>query len=464
MSRLYLLYNRYMEKVYIAIDLKSFYASVECVERGLDPLKAKLVVADPTRTEKTICLAVSPALKELGLSGRARLYEVYQKARNIDFIIAPPRMQKYLEISTKIYNIYSTFVAPIDIHVYSIDEVFIDATSYLKAYKMTPHELAQAMILKVLEETGITATAGIGSNLYLAKIAMDIKAKHQKADENGVRIAELTERTYREELWDHQPLTDFWRIGRGTAKRLNRLGIHTQGELARYSLTGSKNLYKAFGVNAELIIDHAWGYEPVTLEDVRNYRSKNHSLSEGQVLSEPYPFEKARVICMEMADQLSLMLGANYLETDQIVVTVNYDKSNMTHYKGATQIDHYGREIPKHTHGTINLDSFSSSSKEIIEKVREFYNKNVNKALTVHDLNLSANHIRTKGSADGPEQLDLFVDYDKKQLESEKDRRRQEAILKIKKRYGKNAILRGTNFEEGATMRDRNRQIGGHKA
>ena len=464
MSSQYLLYNRTMEKVYIAIDLKSFYASVECVERGLDPLKAKLVVADPTRTEKTICLAVSPALKELGLSGRARLYEVYQKARNIDFIIAPPRMQKYLEISTKIYNIYSTFVAPIDIHVYSIDEVFIDATSYLKAYKMTPRELAQAMILKVLEETGITATAGIGSNLYLAKIAMDIKAKHQKADENGVRIAELTERTYREELWDHQPLTDFWRIGRGTAKRLNRLGIHTQGELARYSLTGSKNLYKAFGVNAELIIDHAWGYEPVTLEDVRNYRSKNHSLSEGQVLSEPYPFEKARVICMEMADQLSLMLGANYLETDQIVVTINYDKSNMTHYKGATQIDHYGREIPKHTHGTINLASFSSSSKEIIEKVREFYNKNVNKNLTVHDLNLSANHIRTKGSADGPEQLDLFVDYDKKQLESEKDRRRQEAILKIKKRYGKNAILRGTNFEEGATMRDRNRQIGGHKA
>lgn len=323
---------------YIAIDLKSFYASVECVERGLDPLEARLVVADVSRTEKTICLAVSPALKALGISGRARLFEVYQKAR--DFIIAPPRMQKYIEVSQRIFRIYASFVATEDIHVYSIDEVFIDATSYLKNYKMTARELAMTMIKKVLAETGITATAGIGSNLYLAKIAMDIEAKRMRPDEDGVRIAELDEKSYRRKLWAHQPLTDFWRVGAGYARRLKKYGISTMGDLARFSLAGSDKLYHEFGVNAELLIDHAWGYEPTTMTDIKAYRSENHSLSSGQVLSQPYSSSRARIVIAEMADELALKLVRDELMTDQIALTLGHDKTNLKNYHGKVVSDH----------------------------------------------------------------------------------------------------------------------------
>lgn len=450
-----------MDKVYIAIDLKSFYASVECVERGLDPLKARLVVADPTRTEKTICLAVSPTLKALGIPGRARLFEVYAKTR--DFIIAPPRMQKYMEISTNIFGIYASFVAPGDIHVYSVDEVFIDATSYLKTYQMTAHELAQTMIRKVLAETGITATAGIGPNLYLAKIAMDIEAKHMQADQDGVRIAELTERSYREKLWGHTPITDFWRIGPGYARRLKSLGIQTMGELARYSLSGYDKLYATFGINAELLIDHAWGWEPVEMKDIKNYTSENHSLSSGQVLARPYGFLQARVVVSEMADALSLDLVRKNLVTDQIVLTVGYDVSNQN-YREATK-DFYGRKVPKQAHGSINLGEFTASSEQIMIKTAELFDKIVNPELTVRRMYVVANHVRRENLKAQPlKQLDIFTDYEKKRVKDAREKRRQKAILKIKAKYGKNAILRGMNFEEGATMRERNKQVGGHKA
>ena len=454
----------YMEKVYIAIDLKSFYASVECVELGLDPLKARLVVADESRTEKTICLAVSPALKELGIPGRARLYEVYNKAPRGSFIIAKPRMRKYMEVSAKIFEIYASFVAAEDMHVYSVDEVFIDATSYLNTYNMTAREIAKMMINEVLRQTGITATAGIGSNMYLAKIAMDIEAKHMKPDKNGVRIAELDEKSYREKLWDYQPITDFWRIGRGYKKRLANLGIHTMGELARYSLTGSDKLYKAFGKNAELLIDHAWGYEPVEMKDIKNYVSENHSVSMGQVLKEPYDFDKARNIMLEMVDALVLDLANKRLVTDQIVLTIVYDVSTMKKYKGVTQKDFYGRTIPKHAHGTVNLGSFNASFKIISEKTAELYDQIVKHELSIRRIYVVANHVRFESEKTKPRQLNLFVNPLEQEKELKKESSRQKAILKIKHRYGKNAILRGINFEEGATMRERNQQVGGHKA
>ena len=394
-----------MGKVYIAIDLKSFYASVECVERGLDPLKAKLVVADESRTEKTICLAVSPALKELGISGRARLYEVLQKVPRDSFIIAKPRMRKYMEISAKIFEIYASFVATRDMHVYSVDEVFIDATSYLKNYQITAHEFARIMINEVLKQTGITATAGIGSNMYLAKIAMDIEAKHMKPDKNGVRIAELDEKSYRKKLWDYQPITDFWRIGHGYKKRLLDLGIYTMGELARYSLTGSDKLYATFGKNAELLIDHAWGYEPVEMKDIKSYVAENHSVSLGQVLSEPYDFDKARNIMLEMVDALVLDLVNKNLVTDQIVLTVVYDISTMKKYFGETQKDYYGRTIPKHAHGTANLGFFNASFKTIAKKTSELFDMIVNPELSIRRIYVVANHVRYDAVKPYPMQL-----------------------------------------------------------
>ena len=453
-----------MEKVYIAIDLKSFYASVECVERGLDPLRARLVVADESRTEKTICLAVSPTLKALGIPGRARLYEVFAKVPRGSFIIAKPRMKKYMEVSTRIFEIYTEFVAGKDIHVYSVDEVFVDVTSYLKSYKMTARELAQAMINRVLKETGITATAGIGTNMYLAKIAMDIEAKHMKADKNGVRIAELTEKSYRQKLWDHQPLTDFWRIGKGYNKRLENIGIHTMGELARYSLTGSDKLYDEFGINAELLIDHAWGWEPVTMQDVKNYKSDNHSISSGQVLAEPYCYQKARVIVMEMADEIAMDLLQNRLISDQIVLTIGYDVSNLSKFEGEVKEDYYGRKVPKHAHGTVSLGEFCNSARVITDKSLELFDQIVDRGLTIRRIYVVANHVRWESSKKPLRQLDIFTNYAEKNKELEKDKRQQDAILKIKKRYGKNAILKGINFEDGATMRDRHKQVGGHKA
>ena len=457
-----IVYNGGMGKVYIAIDLKSFYASVECVERGLDPLTARLVVADASRTDKTICLAVTPALKKLGISGRARLFEVFQKTR--DFIIAPPRMQKYMEVSTKIFGIYASFVAPEDIHVYSVDEVFIDATPYLKTYNMTAKELAQAMMNKVLAETGITATTGIGTNMYLAKVAMDIDAKHMEPDENGARIAELDEMSYRRKLWNHQPLTDFWRIGAGYSRRLAKLGIQTMGDLARFSLTGSDILYKEFGVNAELLIDHAWGWEPVEMKDVRNYESENHSICSGQVLMRPYKFDEARLVASEMADQLALDLTRKRLVSDQLVLAVCYDVSSAKNYKGKIKTDHYGRKVPESVHKNINLDDFTESESIFMEKVGETFDLIVDPGLLVRRIFLTANHVRYYFDKKPLRQLDIFTDYEEKRKKDAREARRQSAILMIKSRYGRNAILRGMNFEAGATMRERNNQVGGHKA
>ena len=465
-------------RIYIAIDLKSFYASVECVERGLDPLAANLVVADESRTDKTICLAVSPSLKKLGIPGRARLFEVKQKARGVDFIIATPRMAKYIEVSCKIYDIYLKYIAPEDIHVYSIDEVFMDVTDYLATYKKTAHELAITMIRDVLKQTGITATAGIGTNMYLAKVAMDIVAKKMPADEDGVRIAELDEMSYRKQLWNHFPITDFWRVGRGTAERLARYGLDTMGKVARQSVDNEELLYKLFGVNAELLIDHAWGWEPCTIDLVKAYRPETNSMSSGQVLTEPYTFEKARNVVMEMADAISLDLVEKLLVTNQLVLTVSYDRENLTRpeiasmYHGEVVQDHYGRPVPKHAHGTANLGSHSSSSKEIINAVISLYDRIVNRDLLIRRLNISTNHIIAEGNVqettdNGPTQLDLFTDYDAIRKEKEnkkKERRIQEALLKIKHKFGKNAILKGTSYAEGATARERNKQIGGHKA
>ena len=465
-------------RIYIAIDLKSFYASVECVERGLDPLVANLVVADESRTDKTICLAVSPSLKKLGIPGRARLFEVKQKARGVDFIIATPRMAKYIEVSCKIYDIYLKYIAPEDIHVYSIDEVFMDVTDYLATYKKTAHELAIMMIRDVLKQTGITATAGIGTNMYLAKVAMDIVAKKMPADEDGVRIAELDEMSYRKQLWNHFPITDFWRVGRGTAERLARYGLDTMGKVARQSVDNEELLYKLFGVNAELLIDHAWGWEPCTIDLVKAYRPETNSMSSGQVLTEPYTFDKARNVVMEMADAISLDLVEKRLVTNQLVLTVSYDRESLTRpeiaskYHGEVVLDHYGRPVPKHAHGTANLGSHSSSSKEIINAVISLYDRIVNRDLLIRRLNISMNHIIAEGNRqeaadNGPAQLDLFTDYDailKEKENKKKERRIQEALIKIKKRFGKNAILKGTSYAEGATARERNKQIGGHKA
>lgn len=453
-----------MTRSYIAIDLKSFYASVECVARGLDPLTAKLVVADESRTDKTICLAVSPALKALGISGRARLFEVLQKISRDQFIVAPPRMQEYINKSVEIFEIYASFVATEDIHIYSVDEVFIDVTNYLDYYKMTAHELALEMVRKVLKETGITATAGIGTNLYLAKVAMDIEAKHMAPDKDGVRIAELTERSYREKLWEHTPITDFWRVGPGYARRLSKYGIHTMGELARFSLVGYDKLYQEFGVNAELLIDHAWGHEPVTITDIKSYHSDNHSISSGQVLARPYAYEEARTIIHEMADQLSLELVRKRIVTDQIVLTLGYDVSSLRGYRGELAQDHYGRRVPKSAHGSINLGKFTSTTSAIVEAALELYDKIADSELAIRRMYVVANHARYEDAEKPLRQLDIFTDYAKEAADDAKEKRRQEAILNIRKRYGKNAILRGVNFEKGATMRDRNKQIGGHKA
>ena len=468
-------------RTYIAIDLKSFYASVECVERGLDPLTARLVVADESRTDKTICLAVSPALKAYGIPGRARLFEVKQKARGIDFIIARPRMAKYIEVSCKIYEIYLKYIAPEDIHVYSIDEVFMDVTDYLGTYKKTAHELAITIIRDVLKQTGITATAGIGTNMYLAKVAMDIVAKKMPADKDGVRIAELDEMSYRHKLWNHFPLTDFWRVGHGIADRLAKYGLDTMGKIARQSVDNEELLYRLFGINAELLIDHAWGWEPCTIDYVKAYKPETNSMSSGQVLTEPYTFAKARNVVMEMADAISLELVAKRMVTDQLVLTVSYDRESLTRpeiaslYHGEVVMDHYGRPVPKHAHGTANLEAHSSSSREIIHAVMSLYDSIVNKDLLIRRLTICTNHVVSEeqfSMVDGQssmesKQLDLFTDYQSekdKKAEREKERRMQEALLNIKRRFGKNAILKGTSYAEGATAKERNKQIGGHKA
>lgn len=454
-----------MKKAYIAIDLKSFYASVECVERGLNPLTAKLVVADESRTDKTICLAVSPALKALGIPGRARLYEVKQKAR--DFIIARPRMAFYISYSTRIYNIYLRYIAEEDIHVYSIDEVFIDATPYLKTYQMTAKELTTKIIKEVLKETGITATAGIGTNLYLAKVAMDIVAKHVEPDADGMRIAELDEMSYRKTLWEHRPLTDFWRVGKGYARRLEAVGLRTMGDIALCSERDEDYLYKQFGINAELLIDHAWGYEPCEIKDIKAYRPSGHSFSSGQVLKEPYSFKKAKVVATEMAEEIGLNLLRHHLLVDQVILTVGYDKVNMDNYDGETAKDFYGRTIPKHARGTYNLKGYTSSTQAIKEAVVSLFDRCVDPKLLIRRINIDVNHVEweedLKKRGKGFRQLELFDDEKKKRGNENKERRTNEAILNIKKRYGKNAILKGINFEEGATGRERNMQIGGHR-
>ena len=504
-------------KTYIAIDLKSFYASVECRERNRDPLTTNLVVADPSRTEKTICLAVSPSLKKYGLSGRARLFEVIQKVNaannirklkasnhvfsgssddstelqknpslKIDYIIAPPRMARYMEYSTKIYNIYLKYIAPEDIHIYSIDEVFIDVTHYLSTYNMTARELAMTMIQDILDTTGITATAGIGTNLYLCKIAMDIVAKHIEPDKNGVRIAELDEMSYRRLLWNHKPLTDFWRVGRGYSKKLEKIGLYTMGDIARCSIGkptdyyNEELLYKLFGINAELLIDHAWGYEPCTMEDVKAYKPETNSISSGQVLHCPYEFDKARLVVKEMIDLMALDLVDKGLVTNQIVLTIGYDIENMTDknrsqsYKGTVTTNYYGKKVPKPAHGTTNLPKQTSSTTLITNAVMELYDKIVNKKLLIRRINIVANKLVDEHSvknANKYEQLDLFTDYEilkkqreKENAESEREKRMQNTILDIKKKFGKNAILKGMNLQEGATAKDRNNQIGGHKA
>lgn len=453
-------YNIDMEKVYIAIDLKSFYASVECVERGLDPLEARLVVADETRTDKTICLAVSPALKALGIPGRARLYEVKRKAK--DFIIAKPRMAYYISYSTRIYNIYLRYIAEEDMHVYSIDEVFIDATPYLKTYNCTAKELATRMIKEVLKETGVTATVGIGTNMYLAKVAMDIVAKHVEPDKDGVRIAELDEMSYRYKLWGHRPLTDFWRVGKGYAKRLGAVGIYTMGDVALCSERDEDFLYKIFGVNAELLIDHAWGWEPCLMRDIRQFKPKTNSFSSGQVLKEPYSFDKALVVAREMAEEVGLSLLNKRLVTNQVILTVDYDKINLElGYHGEIKSDFYGREVPKFAHGTYCLEEYTNSVKAIVEAVSKLFQEKVKPGLLVRRITINVGNVKTEKDVE-ERQLSLFDNADKREKVA-KERRANEAMLAIKRRYGKNAILKGINFEDGATGRERNVQIGGHR-
>ena len=490
-------------RIYIAIDLKSFYASAECVAMGLDPLDTHLVVADPTRTEKTICLAVSPSLKSYGIGGRARLFEVVQAVHRInadrrakapgrrfrgksnihselqrdpslelDYIVAPPRMARYMEVSGQIYGIYLRYVSPEDIQVYSIDEVFIDATDYLKAYKLSAHDFARKLIREVLAETGITATAGIGPNLYLCKIAMDIEAKHSPADADGVRIAELDEMSYRRKYWTHRPLTDFWRIGRGIAAKLESNGLYTLGDVARCSLGKPYEkynpdfLYKLFGVGAELLIDHAWGWEPCRMADIKAYRPATSSLSSGQVLTEPYTFRKARVVIHEMTEQLVLSLVEKQLVTDQMVLHIGYDVSSLTdpelrsRYKGPVTQDWYGRPVPKPAHGTANLPRHTSSTRMIADAVLELFDRIVDRQLLVRRMYVVAARLQDESQVQAV-QLDLF---DEPAEDEGRERSRQEAILAIRRKFGKNAILTGTNFDEGATGRERNKQVGGHKA
>ena len=503
--------------IYIAIDLKSFYASVECRERDLDPLTTNLVVADAERTEKTICLAVSPSLKVYGIPGRARLFEVVQRVKEVNqerlqklpkrmfegsscfsdelkehpelsvtYVTAKPRMALYMKYSTQIYDIYLRYIAPEDMHVYSIDEVFMDVTHYLNTYHMTAKELASKMILDVMQETSITATAGIGTNLYLCKVAMDIVAKHVAPDANGVRIAELDEMTYRKLLWSHRPLTDFWRVGHGYRKKLEEAGLYTMGDIARCSIGEERDyyneelLYKMFGINAELLIDHAWGYEPVTIADIRGYKPETNSIGSGQVLHCPYDFEKTKLIVREMTDALVLDLVEKKLVTDQIVLDIGYDIENLTNpdirkkYHGEVKADRYGRFVPKHAHGTANLDTKTSSTEKIMDTVLDLYERIVDKNLLVRRVYVTANRVvdeHTVSNETEFTQMDLFTDYqalaekqNAEQARMEKERRLQEVMLSVKKKYGKNAMLKGTNLQEGATMIDRNNQIGGHRA
>ena len=505
------------EKVYICIDLKSFYASVECIERGLDPLVTNLVVADSERTEKTICLAVTPALKSFKIPGRARLFEVVQKVDEINrkrikeaynnkfigessnieelknnpnlklsFIIAPPHMAKYIEISTKIYEVYLKYVAPEDIHVYSIDEVFMDVTNYLEALKMTPHELAKAMIKDVMNKTGVTATAGIGTNMYLAKVAMDIVAKHVEADSDGVRIATLDEMSYRRKLWNHRPLTDFWRVGKGISTRLEKLGLYTMGDIARCSI-GDVNesifnenlLYNEFGINAELLIDHAWGYEPTTIKDIKEYKPKLNSLTSGQVLSCGYDFDKCKIVVKEMVELLSLDLVKKNLLTNSITLTIGYDIDNlkdesiMKKYDGEIGTDYLGRRVPKNAHGTSSFP-YTSSTTTLLSIIDELYDRIVSRVLLIKRINLSANSLIKEEDLlkkDGYKQLDIFSDYEeiKKKEEIEeankkKEKSLQQAIIGIKNKYGKNAVLKGMDLDDGATTIERNEQIGGHRS
>ena len=454
------------EYSYIAIDLKSFYASVECIERGLNPLTTNLVVADPARTEKTICLAVSPSMKTYGIPGRPRLFEVQQKlkefkqhtGKEVEYIIAPPQMARYIKVSADIYATYLNYISPEDIHVYSIDECFMDVTNYLKLYQMSAKELAMKMIHDVLKKTGITATAGIGTNLYLSKIAMDIVAKHAEADAGGVRIAELDELTYRRLLWDHKPITDFWRVGGGIAKRLEDSALNTMGDIARISLYNEDLLYRMLGIDAELLIDHAWGYEPCSMEEIKSYQPSTNSISSGQVLQQPYDFYKARIIVQEMTDLLVLDLVEKGLVTDSLTLTIGYDRSNVDEgqYKGEVTYDRYGRGVPKSAHGTANLGTTSSSTKKIMTAMMELYDRIAAKELMVRRVTLCANNLVEERY----EQYDLFTDP----AEQAKERKMQEAMLHIKKKFGKNAILKGISLEEGATTMERNNQIGGHKA
>lgn len=504
------------DHTYIAIDLKSFYASVECVERGLDPMTANLVVADLSRTEKTICLAVSPSLKEYGISGRARLFEVVQRVKEVnaerqrtapgqrltssssdarelktspekavDYIVAPPRMAHYIEYSTKIYEIYLKYVAPEDCHVYSIDEIMMDVTDYLGIYRMTARELAGRIVGDIHAATGITATAGIGTNLYLCKVAMDIVAKHIPPDKNGVRIASLNEKSYRRILWAHRPITDFWRVGKGYAGKLEEHGMYTMGDVARCSLGKPGDyynedlLYRLFGVNAELLIDHAWGWEPCTMADIKSYKPETNSIVSGQVLKCPYMADRARIVVREMAEMMALDLVEKRLVTDQIVLTVGYDMENlsgskMRDYKGEITTDRYGRKIPKHAHGTGNIGEHTSSSGMIVDAVLKLYDRIINKSFLIRRISLCANHVVDEGMIRKEpvfEQLDLFTDYaalkkeqEEKDAKLKRERKLQEAMLDIKKRYGKNAVLKGTSLVKGATAIERNNQIGGHKA
>ena len=489
---------------YIAIDLKSFYASAECRRLQLDPLDANLVVADSSRTEKTICLAVSPSLKALGIPGRPRLFEVIQAVQAInsrrklnapghrfrdkscyaselekdpslelDFIIAPPHMAHYMNVSARIYDIYLNYVAPEDIHVYSIDEVFMDVTHYLGTYRMTAHELAMKMIKDVLSQTGITATAGIGTNLYLCKVAMDIEAKHIPADADGVRIAELDERSYREKLWTHEPLTDFWRVGHGYASKLNAMGMFTMGDIARMSLKNERLLYEMFGVNAELLIDHAWGWEPCTMAQIKAYRPQSNSLSSGQVLPEAYSWEKGLLIVKEMADNLALDLVEKSLVTNSVGLYVSYDARCPDDFDGEFGFDWYGKKVPKSVNATRRFEDYTSSAVDIRQAVEDMYSRIVDKRLFVRRVNIAAGNVVHEGYEQkcSGEQLDLFTDYDALEAQRRKDRarlakekRQMQAAVEIKKRFGKNAILRGMNLEEGAKTVERNNQIGGHKA
>ena len=500
------------QNIYVAIDLKSFYASVECKERGLDPMTTNLVVADKSRTEKTICLAVSPSLKSYGIPGRARLFEVVQKVKGVnierkrkapkhefigpsyddielknkpelklDYIVAPPRMAHYMKYSTNIYNVYLKYFAPEDIYVYSIDEVFIDVTHYLKTYKMTAKELTTKVIQDVYNTTGITATAGIGTNLYLCKVAMDIGAKHVKANEYGVRIAELDEMSYRKMLWSYTPITDFWRVGKGYAKKLERYGMYTMGDVAKCSVNNEKLLYKLFGVNAELLIDHAWGWEPCTIKSIKSYKPITNSITSGQVLHCPYNYKDAILIVKEMIEELSFNLLEKGLVTSQIVLTIEYDIENLTNslisssYKGEITTDRYGRKIPKHAHGTENLDHKTSSYKIMDKAVLNLYKRIVNEKLLIRKIYVVANGVVKESSIKNEEgnyeQTNLFTNYEEEQKkrkmeqkDEEDEKKIQHAILDIKKKYGKNAIIKGMSLEEGATMIERNGQIGGHKA